>query len=998
MRLGGFEWSVRLGEFADIDPSIATPLARSNASLNADWRDLGFVLCGLFGVPGDAGTGDLDRVLRGLHEVRALTEDEKSYLRTLVAARGHGAVERNDMVRGCNEIMASLEGRGNLRETDRFGVVVSFRGPVGPTELAVKIAEVSDVNATDEDALRRWLEDDLEDAELVLRGDERPTHYLKGRRLPYRLIPYTHVGPSGESSTSWNLAFLQSTQYLNERDATKATPFPASRMIHVYTVKTARSNFEDISATVRSWESAFPLRCDPIGDVHPSMSFLRGFLQLTNEIERAIRQTEIYPVRMVGYRTAGAYEYLSLEQAEDSRTLPMLSKDTPSLAAYLLDQETQATAIGDEGDVRVYVGPESEFKIERKSSEEEWLFESVVGSDGILLRRTLSAGKSVAAVPSNGFLRTSGLTWQRILIERRERAIRLFGSHLFLQRALVLPDTVYMDTGMEELPLPISDAKFDNAKRDVLGKIWRTRPIYCLQGPPGTGKTTLVAQLLRQIYETDASCQVLLTAQAHSAVDHLRDEVSKFVDERRRVDPEWIAPIAVRLRRWNAGDASNDAYRDPASPAAVARDMRAMISRVLVARSSPPDYIREWLDGDADEKNVGDFEQLVRNSANFTYCSSTARDLLDLAQSNRTFDWSIIEEAGRAHGFDLVLPLQTGHRWLLIGDQEQLAPYRDKDFVAGLERADEICGANGVSAELRAFWNNLSDQERRDFVIESKRWLYFFRELYTTLRRRVVPGWTPLVGMLTEQHRMHPDIGDLVSHAFYADKVTSGTRITASGVPMTRVQHHLDMPMSIKGAAIVWIDVGSASANTVSGGDNGRYVNQREIEAVERTLRSLASSVGFEGLRETTALLTPYRKQVKKMREGVKVRPRWAKAPEGFAHLDDRIGAFTVDSFQGRQASVVVVSLVRNNMEADTGSAIGFLKEYQRINVMVSRAEKLLVLVGSWDFFRAHLGEPRDEGQPFHELSKLIGWLAEAFKDGRAVLVPADQVNNEGAG
>jgi AAA domain len=40
--------------------------------------------------------------------------------------------------------------------------------------------------------------------------------------------------------------------------------------------------------------------------------------------------------------------------------------------------------------------------------------------------------------------------------------------------------------------------------------------------------------------------------------------------------------------------------------------------------------------------------------------------------------WAIIEEAGKAHGFDLALPLQTGHRWVLIGDHKQLPPYRFK--------------------------------------------------------------------------------------------------------------------------------------------------------------------------------------------------------------------------------------------------------------------------------------------------------------------------------
>ena len=125
----------------------------------------------------------------------------------------------------------------------------------------------------------------------------------------------------------------------------------------------------------------------------------------------------------------------------------------------------------------------------------------------------------------------------------------------------------------------------------------------------------------------------------------------------------------------------------------------------------------------------------------------------------------------------------------------------------------------------------------------------------------------------------------------------------------------------------------------------------------------------------------------------------WALLPEGYEHLaQDRIGVFTVDSFQGRQASVIVVSLVRNNTEREIKNAFGFLTEHERINVMMSRAEKLLVLVGAWDFFRAHLvSKSREAGQPFAELARLADWLEQAFEDGRALLTSAEEFTKGGA-
>jgi hypothetical protein len=51
----------------------------------------------------------------------------------------------------------------------------------------------------------------------------------------------------------------------------------------------------------------------------------------------------------------------------------------------------------------------------------------------------------------------------------------------------------------------------------------------------------------------------------------------------------------------------------------------------------------------------------------------------------------------------------------------------------------------------------------------------------------------------------------------------------------------------------------------------------------------------------------------------------------------------TVDSFQGSEADVVIVSFVRSNAHGD----VGFLRAFQRLNVALTRARHLLLCVGS---------------------------------------------------
>jgi superfamily I DNA and/or RNA helicase len=50
----------------------------------------------------------------------------------------------------------------------------------------------------------------------------------------------------------------------------------------------------------------------------------------------------------------------------------------------------------------------------------------------------------------------------------------------------------------------------------------------------------------------------------------------------------------------------------------------------------------------------------------------------------------------------------------------------------------------------------------------------------------------------------------------------------------------------------------------------------------------------------------------------------------------------TIDSFQGQERDIVCISAVRSN---DHGE-IGFLKDYRRMNVAMTRAKKMLIVIG----------------------------------------------------
>src|SRR5208337_2319754 len=97
-----------------------------------------------------------------------------------------------------------------------------------------------------------------------------------------------------------------------------------------------------------------------------------------------------------------------------------------------------------------------------------------------------------------------------------------------------------------------------------------------------------------------------------------------------------------------------------------------------------------------------------------------------------------------------------------------------------------------------------------------------------------------------------------------------------------------------------------------------------------------------------------------------------SKGRAGWRHLDVQVN--TVDQFQGRECSIIIVSLVR------AGEVTGeFVKDYRRINVAFSRAKNLLVIVGSRSAFEGAAVPicPVEGGEPnakkvYQEIAKTV--------------------------
>lgn len=89
--------------------------------------------------------------------------------------------------------------------------------------------------------------------------------------------------------------------------------------------------------------------------------------------------------------------------------------------------------------------------------------------------------------------------------------------------------------------------------------------------------------------------------------------------------------------------------------------------------------------------------------------------------------------------------------------------------------------------------------------------------------------------------------------------------------------------------------------------------------------------------KEDIAILSPFRRQLALIKD----------AYDESAAADDKSARpeiLTVDEAQGRDKGVVIVSLVKSNTVRKVGH---LLKDKRRLNVLLTRAQKKLVLVGS---------------------------------------------------
>lgn len=179
--------------------------------------------------------------------------------------------------------------------------------------------------------------------------------------------------------------------------------------------------------------------------------------------------------------------------------------------------------------------------------------------------------------------------------------------------------------------------------------------------------------------------------------------------------------------------------------------------------------------------------------------------------------------------------------------------------------------------------------------------------------------------MLDYQYRMKPHISSFPNNQFYDGKILDGNNVIRKDYT-SRFSLRPEIPYS-------FVNVSEGVEFKDSGGS---YANKEECDVVADLVEIISTLSGGVDLDEDKLrIITFYQGQVNHLKRVL--------AKKGF----HGVCVATVDSSQGCEADVVIVSFVRSSDKKGVYHATGFLADDRRINVALTRARYQLVCVGN---------------------------------------------------
>lgn len=547
-------------------------------------------------------------------------------------------------------------------------------------------------------------------------------------------------------------------------------------------------------------------------------------------------------------------------------------------------------------------------------------------------------------------------------------------------------------------------------QREAFAKLVNNGPLSLLQGPPGTGKTEFIAAFVHYLVEKQDTKRILLVSQSHEAVNTAAErirkhctrlntdlEVVRFTNREGAVSPglKDVYSNAITTEKRELFNAESK-YRVEALSEAIGLEPEFISSFVqaelkLFKQIDHLETLLYQVNDLNDKKDIKELKEIsveldlsIRSKLSTEYgitldsgarvseakeilisklcreygvrpdeasrvkaLARISRDMQDALSGERVnidefyarsrqlvagtcvgigqghigiqdniYDWVIIDEAARSIASELAIAMQSARRVLLVGDHLQLPPLYSDAHKAALARRLGIHSSRTEIDEVlrsdfaRAFNSNYGDQTS---------------------------------AALLTQYRMAPPIGDLVSKTFYEGKLRNGERVIPD------VYHHA--PRALR-SMVTWLDTSNLGQRAHHLEDRGKSIyNRSEADQILIVLKQVSENAEFVAeLSKLTSkdeaaigVICMYAEQKRLIRQKFN-QEIWSDGFKDIVKID------TVDSYQGKENRIIILSLTRS----DKRHSPGFLRAPNRINVAMSRAMDRLLIVGNADIWRGN--------------------------------------------
>lgn len=370
------------------------------------------------------------------------------------------------------------------------------------------------------------------------------------------------------------------------------------------------------------------------------------------------------------------------------------------------------------------------------------------------------------------------------------------------------------------------------------------------------------------------------------------DAISELKREKRRIEDEFSSnhdEVEERVKAY--------------------RRMSKYLSSEEVIKKDSETYVQVLL------KTVNVIGMTCSAKANF---KDNAENNIMLNEMN--IDVVIVDEVSKVPFVEILQPILFGKTVILVGDHKQLPPMFDRRLNDGEENSYD---PRFINPEKEEMYKSMYEHS-------------FFAKLFDDSPES-------MKSPLRIQYRMHPHIMD-VDNVFYGGDLVFGGNEADK-------EHYLEI-YGASGKRIIGRDNHVVFVN-VEGKEKKEagstsYTNPEEVRTVRKLLELINKNCRLDRKgqkllpeyrsrndeRLSVGVICPYADQAREIRKNKEKYRSFNDRP------DEKFMVKSVDDFQGDERDIIILSMVRTKKS-------DFLRDFRRINVAISRARCLLIIVGN---------------------------------------------------